>query len=186
MKIVYVTGNRYKVELAKKILEPYGIEIDQKKIYCPELQDDNIEKVSQFSAKYAANELKCAVIKNDSGLCVDALNGFPGPYTSYCEDTITEKGILKLMEGKDNRNANFMEVISYCEPGKEPISFVSNNLGEISKNEKGEFGWSYDKIFIPKGQVKTLAELDDEDRWKFWSDEAYLKLKDFLLNNKVQ
>lgn len=184
MKIVYVTGNKYKIELAKKILEPYGIEIEQKKIYCPEVQDDSIEKVSQFSAKYAANELKCAVIKNDSGLCIDALKGFPGPYTAYCEDTITEEGILKLMEGQTDRRANFVEVISYCEPNGEPISFVSNNYGDISEKTKGEFGWSYDKIFVPKGQSKTLAELEDEERWKFWSNEAYLKLKDFLMGNK--
>ena len=183
MKIIYVTSNKFKIELAKNILEPYGIQVEQKKIYCPELQDDSIEKVSQFSAKYAANELNCAVIKNDSGLCIDALNGFPGPYTAYCEDTITQNGILKLMEGINNRSANFVEVISYCEPNKEPISFVCNNLGEISKVEKGDYGWSYDKIFIPKGQTKTLAEFDDQNRWKFWSNEAYLKLKDYLLNN---
>lgn len=182
MKIVYVTGNKYKIELAKNILEPLGIEIEQKKIYCPELQDDSIENVSKFSAKYAANELNCAVIKNDSGLCIDSLNGFPGPYTAYCEDTITENGILKLMEGKINRDADFLEVISYCEPGKEPISFVSHNKGQISEKIKGEFGWSYDKIFIPYGQSKTLAEISDEQRWKFWSNEAYLKLKDFLIS----
>ena len=181
MKIVYVTGNKYKIELARKILEPYGIEIEQKKICCPEVQDDEIEKVSQFSARYAANKLGCAVIKNDSGLCIEALKGFPGPYTAYCEDTITESGILKLMEGQQNRNANFVEVISYCEPNSEPISFTSNNLGQISKAEKGEFGWSYDKIFVPNGQTQTLAQLSDEERWKFWSNEAYLKLKDFLL-----
>ena len=38
------------------------------------------------------------VIKNDSGLIVEALKGFPGPYTSYIEDTITEVGLLKLMQ----------------------------------------------------------------------------------------
>ena len=182
MKIIYVTGNKFKIELAKNILEPLGIEVEQKKIYCPEIQDDKIEKVSQFSAKYSANELNCAVIKNDSGLCIDALNGFPGPYTAYCEDTITEDGILKLMEGKTNRNANFLEVITYCEPGSEPISFVSNNFGTISDKKIGEFGWSYDRIFIPKGQTKTLAEICDDERWKFWSNEAYLQLKDFLVN----
>ena len=180
MKIIYVTGNKYKIELAKKILEPLGIEIEQKKIYCPELQDNEIEKVSQFSAKYAANQLNCAVIKNDSGLCIEALKGFPGPYTAYCEDTITESGIIKLMQGVENRNADFVEVISYCEPGQEPVSFFSHNKGTISQTTQGEYGWSYDKIFIPDGQSKTLAEIDDEERWKFWSNDAYLKLKDFL------
>lgn len=181
MKIIYVTGNKFKVEVATNILKPYGIEVEQKKIYCPEIQDDKIENISKFSAKYAADKLNVPVIKNDSGLCIEALKGFPGPYTAYCEDTISEDGILKLMEGKTNRKANFVEVISFCQPGSTPVSFVSNNNGTISTQKKGEFGWSYDKIFIPQGQTKTLAELSDDKRWKFWSNEAYLQLKDFLL-----
>ena len=125
MKITYVTGNKYKIELAERILNPLGIEVLQKKIYCPELQDDKIENVSKFSAKYAAGELKMPVIKNDSGLVIESLNGFPGPYTAYVENTLTEDGILKLMQGEANRRAYFLEVISYCEPGIEPISFIS-------------------------------------------------------------
>ena len=180
MQITYVTGNKYKIELARRILGPLGLEILQKKIYCPEIQDEKIENVSKFSAKYAANELGVAVIKNDSGLMVEALNGFPGPYTAYVEDTLTEDGVLKLMEGMKNRNACFIEVISYCEPNKEPISFVSKTEGFISYEKRGEFGWSYDRIFIPKGESKTLAEFNDDERWKFWSDDAYIQLKEYL------
>lgn len=180
MEIVYVTGNAYKIELAKRILEPMGVTINQKKIYCPEIQDDDIANVSKFSAQYAANKLNMPVIKNDSGIIIEALKGFPGPYTSYVEDTITEEGILKLMQGKSNRKAYFTEVISYCEPGKEPISFISNTYGEISEELRGEYGWSFDKIFVPKGEFKTLAEFSDDERWKFWSDDAYLQLKDYL------
>lgn len=180
MDITYVTGNKYKIELAQRILSPLGINVLQKKIYCPEIQDDKIENVSKFSAKYAANELGMPVIKNDSGLVIEALNGFPGPYTAYVEDTLTEEGILKLMEGKENRSAYFVEVISYCQPNQEPISFISKTEGSIALEKKGEFGWSYDRIFIPKGQDKTLAQMPDEERWKFWSDDAYLQLKDFL------
>jgi len=54
----------------------------------------------------------------------------------------------------------------------------------LQKKVRGENGWSYDKIFIPKNQSKTLAEVDDDQRWKFWSNEAYLKLKDFLTKKK--
>ena len=182
MQITYVTGTKYKIELAQRILGPLGIEILQKKIYCPEIQDDKIENVSKFSAKYASNELQTAVIKNDSGLVVESLKGFPGPYTAYVEDTLTEDGILKLMQDKENRSAFFIEVISYCEPNKEPVSFISKTEGEIALEKRGEFGWSYDRIFVPKGEIKTLAEFSDDERWKFWSDEAYIHLKEFLEN----
>ena len=185
MEITYVTGNSYKIELAQRILGPLGVKVNQKKIYCPEIQDDDIVNVSKYSAKYAANELKIPVIKNDSGLIIECLKGFPGPYTSYIEDTITEDGILKLMQGMENRKAYFTEVISYCEPGKEPISFVSNTYGTISAEPRGEYGWSFDKIFISQNQTKTLAEFEDDERWKFWADDAYLKLKDYLAKNVI-
>lgn len=184
MKITYVTGNRYKIELAERILGPLGVDVVQKKIYCPEIQDEKIENVSKFSASYASKELGEAVIKNDSGLIIDALNGFPGPYTAYVEDTLTEDGILKLMSGVLNRKACFVEVISYCEPNCEPVSFVSRTEGEIATEKRGEFGWSYDRVFIPKGEKRTLAEFDDDERWKFWSDDAYIQLRDYLKENK--
>ena len=182
-QITYVTSNSYKIELAQRILQPLGIEVVQKKIYCPELQDDDILNVSKYSAKYAANQLQQPVIKNDSGLIIEALNGFPGPYTSYIEDTITEDGILNLMQNKENRAAYFLEVVSFCEPNKEPISFVSKTFGFISKEKRGEYGWSFDRIFIPKGEEKTLAQFEDDERWKFWSNDAYLNLKNYLENN---
>lgn len=180
MQITYVTGNKFKIDMAQKILGPLGVEVLQKKIDCPEIQDDKIENVSKFSASYAAEKLNTPVIKNDSGLVIEALNGFPGPYTAYVEDTLTEEGILKLMSNIENRKACFVEVISYCEPNKEPISFISKTEGTISLERRGEFGWSYDRIFIPKGEKKTLAEFDDDKRWKFWSDDAYILLKDYL------
>lgn len=184
MDITYVTGNSYKVELAKRILGPHGVNVLQKKIHCPEIQDDDITNVSKYSAKYAANELNMPVIKNDSGLIVEALKGFPGPYTSYIEDTITEVGLLKLMQSETNRKACFIEVISYCEPGKEPVSFVSYTTGTIATELRGTYGWSFDKLFIPEGKTKTLAEFEDDERWKFWSDDAYLQLEKYLKSLK--
>ena len=102
MKITYITGNKAKIDLAKQFLGPLGIEIDNKKIECPEIQADTFEEVAKFSSKYASDTLKCDVLKNDSGLVIESLNGFPGVYTHYIEDTIGEDGILKLMEGKEN------------------------------------------------------------------------------------
>ena len=73
-KINYVTGNWAKILSARQILEPLGFEIEQIKMDVPELQNDSIEEVAKYSAKWASEKLKCAVLKNDSGLCIDALN----------------------------------------------------------------------------------------------------------------
>ena len=104
-KVTYVTGNWAKILSARQILEPLGFEVEQVKMYVPELQDDSIEEVAKFSAKWASDKLKCDVIKNDSGLCVNALNGFPGTYTHYVDDTLKEDGILKLLDGVEDRSA---------------------------------------------------------------------------------
>ncbi len=88
------------------------------------------------------------------------------------------------MDNIKDRKAYFIEVISYCEPNKEPISFVSKTYGTISVEKKGNYGWSYDRIFIPNNETRTLAEIPDEERWTFWSNDAYLLLKDYLSKNK--
>lgn len=184
MKITYVTGNWAKLKSAKMILEPLGFEIDNKKIDCPEIQADTIEDVANYSSKYASEYLKCNTLKNDTGLVISALKGFPGPYTHYIEDTIGEDGILKLMQNEKNREAYFIECLSYTEYGKEPICFVSKTKGTIAYEKSGKFGWSYDFIFIPDGKDKTLANFDDEERFKLWSDEGYLKLAEYLKNKE--
>lgn len=180
MKITYVTGNWAKIKSARQILEPLGFEVDNIKMDTPELQDDSIENVAKYSAKWASDELKCDVLKNDSGLCIDALNGFPGPYTHYVDDTLGEDGILKLLAGEENRKAHFVEVLAYCKYGEEPITFTAITPGTISLEKQGTYGWSWDFIFIPDGEEKTLGCFEDEIRFKYWSNDAYLKLAEYL------
>ena len=179
-KITYVTGNWAKIENAKQILEPLGYEIEQVKMDVPELQLDSIEDVAKNSAKWASEKLKCAVLKNDSGLCIEALKGFPGPYTHYADDTIGEDGVLKLMDGIDNRKAMFVEVLAYCEYGEEPVAFTAITNGTIAKEKSGKYGWSWDFIFIPDGETKTLGCFEDDIRFGFWNDDAYIKLADYI------
>ena len=182
-EIIYVTGNWAKVESAKQILEPLGFKINNIKMDTIEIQADSMEEVAKYSAKYASDKLKTNVLKNDSGLVIPSLNGFPGPYTHYVEDTIGEDGVLKLMEGIENRDAYFIEALAYCEYGKEPIVIVSKTEGTIDTKKSGEYGWSWDFIFIPKDQTKTMANFKDEDRWNLWNNTGYEKLAEYL-NNK--
>lgn len=179
-KVTYVTGNWAKIMSAKQTLEPLGFEVEQIKMDTPEIQTDEIADVAKYSAKWASEELKKDVIKNDSGLIIPALNGFPGPYTHYADDTIGEDGILKLMEGITKRDAYFKEVLAYCPYGKEPVVFESITKGRIDTKKRGTYGWSWDFIFIPEGSDKTLGCYPDEERFKFWSNEGYIKLAKYL------
>lgn len=184
MKITYVTGNWAKIMNAKEILEPLGIEVDNEKIETEEIQANSVEEIAMHSAKYASEKLKCDVLKNDSGLFVEILNGFPGPYTHYVDDTLGEDGLLKLLEGKENRNACFIEAFSYCEYGSEPVVFKSITKGTIAKEKSGVYGWSWDYIFIPDGYNKTMANYPDEERFKLWNTDAYYELADYLKSKK--
>ena len=179
-KITYVTGNWAKIDSAKKALEPLGYIVDNIKMDTIEIQADDVEEVAIYSAKWASEKLKCNVLKNDSGLFVEALNGFPGVYTHYADDTIGEDGLLKLLEGVENRKAYFKEVLAYAEYGKEPITFVGITPGTIAKEKSGTYGWSWDFIFIPEGETKTLGCFPDDERWNFWGLDCYKNLAEYL------
>ena len=103
-KITYVTGNWSKLMSAKNVLEPLGFEVDNIKMDTTEIQADTVEEIASHSAKEASEKLKCSVLKNDTGLFIEALNGFPGPYTHYVDECLGEDGILKLLENEENRN----------------------------------------------------------------------------------
>jgi len=179
-KITFVTGNWSKIKSAKLILEPLGIEVEQVKMETTEIQADSVEEVAMYSAKEASEKLKCDVLKNDTGLFVEALGGFPGPYTHYVDEKIGEDGLLKLLENEENRNACFIEAFAYCEYGKKPVVFKSITKGKIAKEKSGTFGWSWDFIFIPDGYEKTMGNYEDEKRCLMWNTDAYHELAKFL------
>ena len=185
MKITLVTGNWAKIAQAKEFLEPFGIKVNNIKMDTVEIQADSVEEVAAYSAKWASNELKANVVKNDTGISIDALKGFPSAYTHYVSDTIDVDGILKLMKGVENRKAEFIQALAFCEYGKEPVVFKSITKGTIAKRKSGKYGWSWDFIFIPDGQTKPLANFPDSKRFKLWNDTGYKQLTDYLRKNKL-
>jgi dITPase (EC 3.6.1.-) len=92
------------------------------------------------------------LIIEDDGLCIDSLDGFPGPYSSYVHKTIGNQGILNLL--KKNRNAKFISTIVYCD--KKSLEFFEGKLdGTISQSEKGKVGGMIQYLF-QKIQRKLL------------------------------
>lgn len=185
-EITYVTGNWAKITSAKQILEPLGIKINHVKMETTEIQANTVEEVAMHSAKESSDKLKCTVLKNDTGLYIDALNGFPGPYTHYVDEKIGEDGILKLLKDEENRKAHFTESFAYCEYGKEPLIFKSITRGTIAQQKSGKFGWSWDFIFIPDGYENTMGNYPDEARFKMWDNSALYEIANFLKENKIE
>jgi XTP/dITP diphosphohydrolase len=163
-KIVFVTGNKGKLREARDILGAKEIEVLQNSDGYPELQEDELEPIAAYGARWVADKLGMPVMVDDSGLFIKALNGFPGPYSAFVEEHLGNKRILKLMEDEVDRAAIFKSVIGYCEPGKKPMVFAGTVEGKIAFEERGTGGFGYDPIFEYKGM--TFGELGDEEKNK--------------------
>ena len=157
MDIVFVTGNRGKVEEARSILGERGITLTQVECEYPEVQADELEVIAACGARWAAKRLGRSVVVDDSGIFIRALNGFPGPYSAYVQRTLGNQGILKLMEGVEDRYAVVKSVIGFCEPGGEPLTFTGVLEGALSDCERGTHGFGFDPIFEVCG--RTLGEM---------------------------
>ncbi|MDR1819584.1 MAG: XTP/dITP diphosphatase [Methanobrevibacter sp.] len=164
--ITFITGNKHKVEEAKKIFHNFNIELEHIDLGYPELQGE-LEDVAISGAKYASSKLRKPVIVEDAGLFIRALNGFPGVYSSYVQETIGNSSILKLMEDIDDRYAEFRSVIGYCTPKTEPKTFLGRVKGQIAFQEKGNKGFAFDPLFYVEEKDKTFAELSIEEKNQF-------------------
>jgi len=172
--VLFASSNTNKYEEAKKILAEFDIELDFFQTDLVEIQDDSLAKIAVQKALNAYDKCKKPVIIEDDGLFIESLSGFPGPYSSYIFNTIGNNGILKLMG--DNRDAQFVAIIAFCDSSNEPTLFESRVAGTISKNIQ-DGGWGYDPIFIPEKQNKTYAELTNKNKLSH----RYESLKKFAI-----
>ncbi|MHA1784395.1 MAG: XTP/dITP diphosphatase [Candidatus Helarchaeota archaeon] len=182
--IFFATGNDNKYKEARDIFKKYDIQVEKFKIERLEIQDDDAEKIAKFSLKMIENPPKRIFIE-DSGLQIKELNLFPGPYSSYVYKTIGNEGILKLLEGKNDRSAVFYSVIAYKGENETIHSFKGETKGKISRNIRKGKGWGFDPIFIPNIGGKnelTYAELGFNTKNQLsHRSKSFRKLIEFLL-----
>ncbi len=181
--INFATSNKNKVREFRQILEPQ-IKVIHTEMSYPELRSDNPEEIARHSAEMLANELKKAVVVEDSGLFIKALNGFPGTCSAYIHKRIGLQGILRLMEGVKGRDCVYRSAVAYCEPGKNPVSFLGEEKGSVAESVRGTFGFGHDPIFIPEGSDKTYGEMQNAEEIKKFRRRAAEKLKGHLLKEK--
>ncbi len=158
MKIRFVTSNEHKFLEVKRMLSKVA-EVIWVKMEYPEVQSSSLEEVASFSARWLEDKVEKPFFLEDSGLFIEALNGFPGPFSSYVFKTIGNNGILKLMEGISNRKATFKSVIALME--QDLHLFIGSVQGSIAEEVRGG-GWGFDPIFIPDGSNGlTFGELGE-------------------------
>jgi XTP/dITP diphosphohydrolase len=148
----FMTSNENKVQEARDILGARGIEVQWLREEYTEVQADTLEEVVREALKLISHE---GAFIEDSGLFVDELGGFPGVFSAYVFKAIGSEGILKLMEGVEDRSARFVSVVGV--KGLQKV-FKGEVRGDIAYSLKGESGFGYDPIFVPEGKLKTFAE----------------------------
>ena len=170
MKIILASNNPGKIKEFREILSKYNIDI----VSLKELgfNDDIVEDGLTFmenaliKAKTIYERYNIAVIADDSGLCVDALNGAPGIYSARYGGVETDLDrtnlVLQHMKDKTNRNAHFhCSIVLYL--GENIYKhFEGKVYGTIDYEVKGENGFGYDVIFIPNGYKDTFGVIDSE------------------------
>ncbi|MDY6986067.1 MAG: XTP/dITP diphosphatase [Candidatus Thermoplasmatota archaeon] len=157
MELFFITTNRNKVEEARNILDSF--EITQVDKEYPEIQS-NSEGVVLFAMKYL-KEREPFIIE-DTSFCIKNLNGFPGAFASYVQKTIGNRGLLKLMDGVEERRALFETCIGLSYKGKRV--FKGKCYGSIAFEPRGNNGFGFDPIFIPDGHNKTFAEMSLKEK----------------------
>lgn len=167
-KLVLASRNKNKIEEMKSLVAGLGIEVFSALDF-PELEEveedlPTLEGNALKKARYVHQQTGLPALSDDTGLEVEALNGAPGVYSArYAGENATyQDNVLKLlreMNGNKNRSAQFRTVVALVTQDEE-FTFEGICEGEIIAEQRGEKGFGYDPVFLPKGFENTFAELD--------------------------
>lgn len=170
--INFVTSNSAKVYTLRKLLEHnrLNIQVQQLALNIIEPQANSVNEVSKSKALQAFNLIKQPVVVEDGGFYIQALNNFPGVYVRYILDTIGVDGIIKLMNGIENRQARFCSCVTFIDSAGHLLQFeddiTEENYGYIAEKKSTAIcphAWS-DLWFIyqSKKNGKTWSEVSEE------------------------
>ena len=168
MKVILASNNPGKVKEFKEILAEFNIEVLSLKDinFNADIVEDGLtfEENALIKAKTIYDIYHLPVISDDSGLCVDYLNGEPGIYSARYQgledETDRIKLVLKLLGDETDRGAHFhCSIVFYISEGNYK-HFEGKVYGTLDYEMKGNNGFGYDVIFIPNGYSNTFGELD--------------------------
>jgi XTP/dITP diphosphohydrolase len=174
-KVVIASRNDHKIEEMRRILEQGGLDIEL--VGTGEFPD--LPDVEETCATFAANALLKAravseftglpAVGDDSGLCVDALNGMPGILSARWSGTHgNDQANLELLLAQisqvpiDRRGASFVCAAAYVHPDGTEFVVEGQMSGALIDTPRGENGFGYDPIFVPRGHQVTSAEMTSE------------------------
>lgn len=172
LKIVFATSNKYKLKELNAIARSYGVS-DVEFVLPPEGFDpvedgQSFEENSLIKAREAAKLTGLPALADDSGLCVECLDGAPGIYSARYAETPGKRidKLLAAVAPYENRKAKFVCVMTLTN-GNGDIIFSGRGecVGKISDHKAGTGGFGYDPVFLVDGKNGlTMAELSDDEK----------------------
>lgn len=169
-RLVFATNNAHKLEEIRAILGNSIEILSLADIHChadiPETAD-TLEGNARQKSRYVYEHYGLDCFADDTGLEVESLGGAPGVYSARYADgqghdsQANMNKLLKEMEEKNDRKAQFRTIISLIEKGEER-QFEGIVKGQITREKRGESGFGYDPIFQPDGYEITFAELGSD------------------------
>ena len=185
MRLVVATGNKNKLREIAEIFTEFEV--------CSQKQmgfDEDVEETgltfsenALIKARAAAKALGEIVLADDSGLCVDALDGAPGVFSArYCgyhgDDEKNRKVLLQNMDGITDRKAHFTSAIALVFPDGKELVAEGHTYGEILHEETGDGGFGYDCLFFSDDLQKSFGVATAEEKNKV--SHRYRALQDLL------
>ena len=170
-RLVVATGNAHKLREIAQIFTDFDV-VSQKQMGF----DEDVEETgltfrenALIKARAAAKALCQITLADDSGICVDALDGAPGVHSArYCGEHGNDKEnrdlLLKNLEGVENRNAHFTSAIALVYPDGTELVAEGHTYGKILRQEQGDGGFGYDCLFFSDNLQKSFGEATAEEK----------------------
>ncbi len=174
-KLVIASHNQGKIKEISELLAPYNVEVvSADALNLPDVEETGttFEENARLKAETLAKLSREFCLADDSGLCVDALDGRPGVYSArYAPNRDFDQGMDKLLaeieaSGRDDRSAHFSCVLALAEPGAVSCQIFKGQVnGKIIEEKRGDKGFGYDPLFVPdEGDGRTFAEMEKSEK----------------------
>ncbi len=170
-QLVLASHNKGKAREIAGLLAPFAIEVIAAGVLGlpePEETEDSFIGNAKLKALAAARAAKLPALADDSGLCVDSLDGAPGIYSARWAGPAKDFGdamarVLKGIEGKP-RGAHFVAALALAWPDDDCEVFEGKVFGTLADAPRGNRGFGYDPIFVPAGHAVTFGEMDPDEK----------------------
>lgn len=171
-KIVFATHNEHKLDEVRTMLEPLGYKVlGAGDLNLPDIEEtgNTFKENALLKAYEAYKYTSLPVLAEDTGLCIRALDNAPGIYTKrYAEKNggfpkVFEK-LAECLANATDRSAYFNCTMALVVDETQAEVFEGIFEGEIIDTPRGENGFGYDPVFVPKGYDKTVAQLTDSEK----------------------